>query len=121
MSGAPRPDLVYKAICAGILGQVSWDHKAEEIMQCNPKMRGFTTKGIKLLLREFVLKKGCGCIVHRPEDSEYWLKVHPDDPWWYKVVIEEVDEFPKGLFVKMRLDDPNEELDPWVQIIGCHE
>jgi hypothetical protein len=121
MVRSARPDLVYKAICAGTLGQVEWKPEAAENMRCNPRMKRFTPQGIRVLLREFVLEKGCDCIIPRPESDEYWLEMHPDDPWWYKVVIEEVEEFPQGLFVKMKLVDPDDELDPWVQIVDSHE
>ncbi len=116
MEHAARPDLVHKAICAG---QVQWKPKAAEIMRQNPDTRGFTTNWVKGILCEFVLAKGRGCIRARRETNEYWLEAEPDDPWWYKVNIE-LEDRPKRLFVKMRLVDPDDEDDPWVDIVGCH-
>jgi hypothetical protein len=121
MVGAARPDLVHKAICAGALGQIEWLPKAVELIRQHPRMRGkgFTPNGIKADVRAHVLANGIGCIQAQKETDAFWLEQHPDDPWWYKVVIE-VDEFPQGLFVKLRLVDAEESQDPWVTIIGCH-
>jgi len=118
MARAARPDLV-KAICAGTMGQIEWLPKALEIMLQDRRMKGFTERGVRLALREFVLAHGSGCIHAQAETDAEWLDLHPDDPWWYKVVVE-VDEFPQGLFVKLRLVDPDDVQDPWVAVIGCH-
>jgi hypothetical protein len=89
-------------------------------MQRDPRMEGFTTLGVKAELRAFVKANGPSCIVHRREDDDYWKEKHPEDPWWYKVVIES-SGLPEGVFVKLRLVDPDEEHDPWVTIVGCHK
>lgn len=117
----PRPDLVYQALCAGPMGHIEWDDKAAELVRCNRRLKGLTTQWIRTSLHEFALTSDPSCVVPRPEDDEYWLALHPDDPWWYRVVLPDVPGVPQGLFVKLRLVDPDDTVDPWVQIVGCHE
>jgi hypothetical protein len=116
-----RPDLIHKAICAGVLrlGQMEWKESAAQNMRNDPRMKGFTTRGVQEELHRFAVANGSGCVEARPETDQYWLDIHPDDPWWYQVVIE-ADEFPEGLFIKLRLVDPDDEQDPWAQIVSCH-
>jgi hypothetical protein len=111
---------VWKAICAGYRGQIEWKLSCLERFRDDPAMKSFTEKGVKELLWNFVLNGG-GEIQARPETAELWLEEHPDDPWWYFVVIP-VAEFPNGLFVKVKLlwDDGDGE-DAWVQIVSIHE
>jgi hypothetical protein len=52
-------------------------------------------------LREYICKKN-GQIETREEKDLVYLEQHPRDPWLYYVIIPE--EFPKGIFVKLRLD-----------------
>jgi hypothetical protein len=101
------------------LGQVEWLPRAAEIMRSDPRMEDFTPQRVRADLRAFVHAQGISCIVPRPEDDEYWKGIHPDDPWWYRVLIN-VPEFQQGLFVKLRLVDPDDDQDPWVSIMGCH-
>jgi hypothetical protein len=119
MARVARPDLVHLAICSGIMGQIEWKPAAADNLREDRRMDGFTTIGVRDLLRQWVLKNGAACINAKQETDPDWLARYPDDPWWYSVVIE-VDEFPKGLFVKVKLVDPDDESDPWVTIVSCH-
>lgn len=119
MTRPARPDLVVKAICAGALGQIEWKPSAVENMRADDRTSHLTPMGVRGDLRQEVLSKGVTAVTTRPETDPYWLAVHPEDPWWYKVVLV-LAEFPQGLLVKMKLIDPEEEDDPFVQIVGCH-
>ena len=118
-----RPDLVHRAICAGTMGQIEWKQSAEERVRKDPRMKRFTPHGIRLYLHEWVLDHR-GTIETREETDADWRAEYPDDPWWYFSIIllkEVVEELPDGVFVKMKLLDPEDDTDPWVQIISCHE
>lgn len=100
-----RLDLVQKAICAGTMGHIEWKPSAYEVVRDDPEMEGFTPEGIRRLLREFVFAGNCLNVRHerRTEFSEE----NPDEPYWYRAVIP-VDQFPKGLFVEVKLIDDDE-------------
>ena len=88
-------------------------------MLADRRMQSFRPQGVRLLLNDWVVQKGLGCIRSTLEKDKHWLAEYPDDPWWYYVIID-VDDFPDGLFVKVKLIDPDDTLDPWVVIISCH-
>lgn len=114
----PRPDLVEKAIAAS---QLQWNDKALRLLRSKSDLHGFTDLGVKQLLRDYICNHGGKC-KERKETDEDWLDKHPDDPWWYFVVVP-VPQFPKGLFVKMRLlwEEGDLETDAYAEIIGVHE
>jgi hypothetical protein len=118
MSVAARLELVHKAICAGYRGQIEWKDSCLKRFRGDPEIKGFTEKGVKELLWDFVRNQKCQLRQHQETDPE-WLDENPDDPWWYYAVIP-TDIFPKGLFVKVKLIEDDDE-DPWVQIISVHE
>ena len=91
-----------------------WRQKALELMLDNPEMKGFTDRGVRQLLRDFILANGA-CTA-RNETRPEWRD--EDHPFWYKPIVP-VPEFPKGLFVELTLIDMDEQ-DPWVEIVGAH-
>jgi hypothetical protein len=118
MAISPRPDLVHKAILAGAMyGNIVWKDSALQLMLDDPNMKGFTGQGVKILVRGHI-RAGNTVETRREQWNEY-LEKDPNDPFWYCVVIP-VPEFPKGLFVKMKLDDDTEN-DPWVKIVSVHQ
>lgn len=116
MPNPPRLDLVYKAIRAGIFGQIEWKSEAENRVLDDPEMQLFSTKTIRGLLREFV--RDGGQIEVRNQRFELWLQEDPDNPYWYRAVIP-VPEFPQGLFVELIITEYDEQ-DPWVLIVSSH-
>ena len=118
MPNPPRLDLVHKAICAGMLGNIEWEPEVLNRMLDNPAMKGFTALGVRLLLRKFVLNQG-GSLDVRTQKSEQHLQERPEHPYWYRAIIP-VPQFPKGLFVETILIDPEEEEEPFIQIVSVH-
>src|SRR5438105_3996848 len=112
-----RLELVHAAIRAGIYGQIEWKSSAYELVRKDPKMTDFPPARVRALLRDFVLQGNR--LTERTEQRAEKLQDDPDDPCWYRAIIP-VPEFPKGLFVEVRIldDDPQ---DPWVQIVSAHE
>jgi hypothetical protein len=119
MARAATPNLVHKAICNGHYGQIEWTDKAQEVMLADRRMQGFRPNGVRDLLRQWVIQHGSNCLRATQETDPDWLAEYPDDPWWYSVVID-VKGFYDGLFVKVKLIDPDDTSDPWVVIISCH-
>src|SRR5262249_8602389 len=117
MPGPPRLDLVHKAIRAGTLGNIEWEPSALQRMLEDPTMEGVTAFGVRLLLREFVSQGSCLDV--RDQKSEQHLEERPEHPYWYRAIIP-VPQFPKGLFVETILIDPEEEEEPFVQIVSAH-
>ncbi len=116
MGRTARPDLIYKAICAG---HIQWKESAVRNMLQSERTKRFTSIGVNRWLRGYALATGSGCVCARPETRDYWLEVNPDDPWWYKVNIE-FEERPARLFVEMKLVDPDDEDYPWAEVVNCH-
>jgi hypothetical protein len=121
MPSTARLDLVEQAICAGYRGQIEWSLSCLERFRNDPAMKSFTERGVKDLLCDSVRQKRAR-LQARSETDPDWLKENPSDPWWYFAVIP-VPEFPKGLFVKMKLlwDEGDREDDAFVQIVSIHE
>jgi hypothetical protein len=82
----------------------------------DPEMKGFTDKGVRLLMKEF--HRDGGLLTVRNETREE-LIVDPDYPYWYRAIIP-VPEFTKGLFVETILLDHEDEADPFLQIVSVH-
>jgi hypothetical protein len=115
--GDDKLALVHKAIRAGILGNIQWKDAAAQLVRNDPNLVGLTPEGIRSLLREFVKTQG-GCLDVRKETRKEYLEEHPDDPFWYRAVLD-VPGFPSELFVEVLLvdDDPEE---PFVEIVSAH-
>jgi hypothetical protein len=107
-------ELVYRAILSRTTGDCEWEDRAAERVRKDPALKGYTPELIKRHLREYVDRKGQGVIRQRPETRGY------DRPYWYKVVIEELAEFKRGLFVEIVLADEDPE-NPAVWIVNAHE
>lgn len=108
----PRPDLVQKAIRAGIFGNIEWKPEAVPLMQSDPKMQGFTAAGVRKILREFV-ERG-GELDVRTQHLELWKD---DYPFWYRALIEIAGFGAVFLEIILVDDDENE---PFVQIVSVH-
>ena len=116
MADSDQIDLVHQAIAAPTWGNIEWKDAAYQRVLDDPALQGFTPLGIRLLLREFVVNGNR--LTGRHETRTEYLDENPDDPYWYRAIIP-VPQFPKGLFVEVRMldDDVNE---PWVQIVNAH-
>jgi hypothetical protein len=115
MSSQPRLDLVHKAVCAGVLGNIEWSDSALRRFSDDPQLDGFKASGVRKVLRDFV--NAGGALTAREEVREEYKD--PDHPFWYRAIIP-VAEFPKGLFVELKLIDHEEEEEPFVQIVNLH-
>ena len=116
MPNAPRLDLVHKAICAGIFGNIEWKPDAYARVRADAAMQGVTPEAIRQTLREFV-KEG-GQLDIRHEIREEKRAEDPDNPYWYRAVIP-LPEFAHGLFVELVLLDYDEQ-EPFVLIVNAH-
>jgi len=76
---------------------------------------------VKLLMREHVCRDGNDPAAHRETDPD-WLAEHPDNPWWYCILVP-VPEFQQGLFIKMKLlwEEGDPEDDAFAQLISIHK
>jgi len=113
----PRLDLVHKAISSGTLGHIQWKDSAVRRLLDDPQMQGFTPMGVRQLLQGFVLAGNS--LDTREEKRAEQLEECPDDPYWYRAIIP-VADFPKGLFVELKLIDDDEN-EPWVEIVSAHQ
>ena len=116
MSSVARLDLVHKAIRAGVMGHIDWKDSAAQLVRDNPEMNSLTPELIRPLLPQFVLAGGCLDV--RNETRGEYLDEDPDDLFWYRAVFPVLD-FPKKLFVEVKLIDDDEN-DPWVRIVSSH-
>lgn len=107
-------ELVYRAILSQVTGDCEWIDREAERVRKDPSLKGLTPQGIKALLRDYVTRKGKAVIKQKPEKRGY------DRQDWYKVIIEEVPEFKRGLFVEIVLADEDPE-NPAVWIVNAHE
>ena len=114
MADNPRLDLVYKAIKATFGGNVQWKDSAARLVRLDSELCGMTPSGIKKLLREFDLNGGT--VSPRVETREEYKD---RTPHWYRARIA-VDELPRELFIELTLIDPNEEEEPFVEIVSAH-
>jgi hypothetical protein len=124
MPSAARLDLVHKAICAGVGGQIECKPALVDGLRNDPGLRRYSEKWVRNLLCNFVRNCG-GQLYEKKETDQDWLAEHPDDPWWYATVIPVpmLPAFPKGLFVKVKLlwEDGDPEDEAWVQIVSVHK
>lgn len=114
MTSAEELDLVKKAILLGriITGCCEWHERGLKRVQTDAELAGLTPTAIRELAIEFVLGGGIiGQVKEkRPEYDEY--------EFYYKVVVP-VPEFSPGLFVEMRLVDPDTDC-PTVLLVNAH-
>lgn len=110
-----RTDLVRKAILSSCTGDCEWvDDKTALRVGFDSSNAGLTAPEIKELTKAWVA--GGGAIFGKQEDRVNWR--HKRD-FVYWIVIEGIDEFPKGFFVEIELtdDDPD---DPMVSLLNAH-
>jgi hypothetical protein len=116
MADAHKLDLVHKAIGAGVLGHIQWKESAARRVRGDPDLLGLTPEGIRLLLRRSVLD-GKSLDVRQETRAEY-REEWPDDPYWYRAILEGPG-LPHGLFVEVKLVD-DDLMEPWVEIVSAH-
>lgn len=114
MSPAEELDLVRKAIVEAqtVTGCCEWDDRAHPRVQADTELAGLTPKAIRKLMIEFVVAGGIIQQVNeqRPEYNDF--------DFYYKVIVPAA-EFPHGLFVEMRLIDPDVDC-PTVLLVNAH-
>jgi hypothetical protein len=117
MAGAAQLDLVHKAICSRVLGHIQWKDAAARRMRDDRGLEGLTLRGIRAVLRQFVLD-GHSLQARRETRAEF-LEERPNDPYWYRALLP-IPGLPGELFVEVVLadDDPEE---PWVEIVSVHQ
>jgi hypothetical protein len=106
--------LVHQALLLGraVTGCCEWHDRAFRQVQTDPELLAFTPLAIRQLTIEFVVTGGIIEQVEekRPEYNEYDF---------YYMVILSLPEFPHGLFVEMRLVDPDIDC-PTVLLVNAH-
>jgi hypothetical protein len=112
-----REDLVRKAAAAGasFRSAFDWINVKEALRAANdPRNRGLTAVAIRELAEEWILAgNAIKCV---PEGRElYKEKRH----FYYFVIVGNLADFPRGLFVEMELCNCDEE-DPTVALLGAH-
>src|SRR5690348_11105252 len=98
--------LVQKALMDGLLNCVEWkDDQTVTRVLGDPANRGLTPQWIKNeLIRQ--VRAGEAQVQQRREDREEWKG---DREFWYRVILT-VDDFPRGLFVEIVLEDDDEDV-----------
>jgi hypothetical protein len=121
MADLEELDLVYKAFSLAIgsnggyvNGYVEWcDDRATRIARSRlADLGGLTPEGIRIEAIEFV--RVGGTIEQMPERRPEWS----DFAYYYKIILP-FDFVPRGVFVEMRLDDPDRN-DPVVHLVSAH-
>ena len=123
MSLIARPDLIRRAICSGLFGLVEWKPQCLERFLVDSRIPATyrSDKGFKALLRDYVCDQGNQPEAHKETDP-HWLQEHPDDPWWYCVLVS-VPELSDGIYAKMKLlwEDGEPEDDAFAQLVSVHK
>jgi hypothetical protein len=118
VADSSKLELVHKAIRSGVLGlgHIQWGESAGRLIRDDPDFGPLTLNGIRALLRQFVMS-GKTLDIRRETRVEY-LHDNPDDPFWYRAIID-VPGLAHGLFLEVKLidDDPGE---PWIEIVSAH-
>ena len=109
--------LVVKALKDGLTNCVYWDRKSVNRVRNNRDLRGFTPKFIRSELIRLV-KDGKVSVKQVHETRENWV-IHYD--YYYKSILPN-EEFTNGIFVEMRLVDPDEPTFefPVVALVNAH-
>jgi hypothetical protein len=108
-------DLVKKAAGSKFRSDFDWiSDNAEVRVTEAAENRGLTAKEIRELAQEWILAGGLiKCVAETREDYKERRHFH------YDIVIENVDEFPRGLYVEMELCNPDK-LAPAVNLLNAH-
>lgn len=111
-----REDLIRKAAESTFMPDFDWisDSEADRVTN-DPRNRGFTASEIRELAREFI-RQG-GKIACTPETGgQYKSRRY----FHYDIVIEDFpDDFPRGLYVEMELNNPDEK-EPAAKLLNAH-
>ncbi len=111
----PRIDLVIKAAVSHYGGDFEWINDRTQLrVGSDPRNQGFSAVLIRTLAKAWVA--GGGEVQCTEEQRENWRDLRD---YYYWMVIEGIDEFPRGLFVEMVLTDDDEE-DPVVHLVNAH-
>lgn len=108
--------LVIKALKDGLGNCVVWDEKSAALVRSNPDLKGFTPEFMR---RELIrLVRNGQVVVKQVVEKRHWKEYYQ---YWYMVIFP-FGEFKTGLFVEMRLVDPDEpEFEfPVVALVGAH-
>jgi hypothetical protein len=111
----PRIDLVRRAAESRFTGDFEWiDDRVALRVASDRQNQGFTAPQIRELAQAWIC--GGGEIRCAEEGRSNWQ--HRRD-YYYWVVIDGIDEFPRGFFVEMELTD-DDEADPIVSLLNAH-
>jgi len=111
----PRIDLVRQAALSRYTGDLEWINAREALrVASDPRNCGFTAPEIRELAQAWI--RGGGEILCTEEDRSNWR--HRRD-YYYWIIIEGIDDFPRGLFVEMELTEADE-TDPIVSLLNAH-
>ena len=111
----PRIDLVITAARSRYTGDFEWiDDKVALRVTSDRQSEGFTAVEIKRLAQAWI--RGGGPVFCADEQREGW---RDERDYYYWIVIEGIDEFPRGLFVELVLTD-DDEAEPIVSLVNAH-
>ena len=108
--------LVIQALTCSIGNCVEWHNdKTAHRIRKDPELKGLTPEAIKTEVRNFVRAGGkiSQVIEKRAEYVDEW-------EFYYKaIILDEDPNFPHGIFVEMRLADPDPEM-PMIWLVNAH-
>ena len=107
--------LVVKALQDGLTNCVYWDRKSANRVRNNRDLRDLTPASIRRELVRLV-RNGQVSVKQVDETRPEW---QPHYKYYYKSILPH-EEFTNGLFVEMRLVDPDEHEFPEVELVNAH-
>jgi hypothetical protein len=110
-----RIDLIRKAAESSFGGDFNWIEDKEALrVTTDPRNRGFTALEIREPARAWIRGGGeIRCVPEERENRKHRRHFHCD------IVIDGIDEFPRGLYVELELTEANEE-EPEVSLLNAH-
>jgi hypothetical protein len=116
---ADRVRLIHAAAASNLSNCFDW---LDDIVQRNVRqrddLRGLTLSTIKRLAREWIADHN-GRIYERPGSRP--VDSGRRDYWYYVIVpVNSTDDFPRGLFVEMELEEPYDTEFPVVYLLNAH-
>lgn len=112
---AARLALVYLALTCGLSNCVEWrDDEVARQARSDPRLQGFTARGLKELLIDWV-KNQHGTVEPRQEMREEFQSLRPV---WYRVRVP-VPGIVPSVFFELGLEDEDPDC-PEVVILSCH-
>jgi hypothetical protein len=116
---AARVALIRAAAAAPQSNCFDWlNDEVELALDRRTDLHGLTPPTIKRLTREWIVQHN-GPIYERVEHRENWMDRRE---YWYFVIVPvaPVDNFPRGLFVEMELEEPPDPDCPVVNLLNAH-